>query len=191
MSSKRRHRSLKPTSRDLAANWWPVAVWLVVIRLESTDYASSTNTFGLLYSITTAIFGRIDPDVLLTVNSILRKSGHFIGYAILSLLVFRALKYTHRGRLRLVLQRRWGIFFRDLWQREWAVIAVLFTIVSASFDELHQTTLASRTGRWQDVAIDTAGALLMQWVLYARAMHQMTVQRDAAERRALSRKNVF
>ena len=191
MSSKRRRRSLKPTPRELAANWWSVAVWLVVIRLESTDYASSTNTFGLLYSIATAIFGRIDPDVLLTVNSILRKSGHFIGYAILSLLVFRALKYTHRGRLRLVLQRRWGIFFRDLWQREWAVIAVLFTVVTASFDELHQTTLASRSGRWQDVALDAAGAVLMQCLLYARATHQMTVQRDAAERRALSRKNVF
>jgi VanZ family protein len=85
---------------------------------------------------------------------------------------------THRGRLRLVLQRRWGIFFRDLWQRDWALIAVLFSLVTASLDELHQASLASRTGRWQDVAIDTAGALLVQWVLYARATHEMSVQRE-------------
>jgi VanZ family protein len=153
-------------------------VWLVVIRLESTDLASSTNTFGLLYRVTVAIFGRVDPSVLLAVNSILRKSGHLVGYAILSLLVFRALKYTHRGRLRLVLQRRWGIFFRDLWQRDWAMIAVLFTVVVATFDELHQAELASRTGTWHDVVIDAAGALLMQCVLYARSTHQMNLQRE-------------
>jgi VanZ family protein len=183
VSSKRHRRTLKPTSRGLTTNWWPVAVWLVVIRLESSDYASSTNTFGVLYRIAFAIFGRIDPNVLLTINSFMRKTGHFLGYAILSWLVFRALKCTHRSRLRLVLARRWGIFFRDLWQREWAMIAVLFTVVTAAFDELHQTSLASRTGRWQDVALDTAGALLMQWLLYARATHEMALQREKAARK--------
>lgn len=149
----------------------------MVIRIESTDYASSTNTFGLLYRISSAIFGRIDQRVVLLLNSILRKSGHLIGYAILSLLVFRALKYTQKARLRLVLQRRWGIFFRDLWQFEWALIAVLFTVITASLDEVHQAFLPSRTGRWQDVAIDTAGAVLMQLLLYARALQMMNAQR--------------
>ena len=162
--------------------------WLVVIRLESTEYASSVTTFGLLYRVAVAIFRRIDPSVLLAVNSVLRKSGHVLGYAILSWLVFRALKITHRDRLRLVLQRRWGIFFRDLWQREWALIAILFAAVTATYDEMHQVSLASRTGRWQDIAIDTAGALLMQWLLYARAAHEMNVQRErAASRHSTSR----
>jgi VanZ family protein len=160
--------------------WWPVAVWLVVLRLESSDFASSTHTLGLLYKIATAIFGRIDPQILLTLNTVARKSGHFIGYGILSLLVFRALKYTRRDQLRLVLQRRWGIFFRDLWQFNWAVIAVLFTIVAASLDELHQAGLPSRSGRWQDVALDTAGAIAMQLLLYARASHAITLQRKPA-----------
>jgi VanZ family protein len=152
-------------------------VWLVVIRLESSEYASSPNTFGLLYRISAAIFGRIDSRVVVLLNSILRKSGHFIGYAILSLLVFRALKYTQKARLRIVLQRRWGIFFRDLWQFEWALIAVLFTVITAAFDEVHQAFLPSRTGRWQDVAIDTAGAVLMQLLLYSRAYQMMNAQR--------------
>lgn len=177
MSSKPGRGSLYPSTRDLARNWWPVAVWLVVIRLESTDYASSANTFGLLYQISVAIFGRIDPGVLLTLNSIGRKSGHFIGYAILSWLVFLALKYTHRDRLKPVLQRRWIAFFRDIWQFDWAVIAVLFSLITASFDEIHQALVPSRTGRWQDVAIDTAGAVGMQLLLYARASHTMNMQR--------------
>ena len=161
----------------LTRRWWPVPVWLVVLRLESTDLASSRNTFGLLYRIATTVFPKVDPQILLTLNVVLRKSGHFIGYAILSLLVFRGLKYTRRDRLRLVLQRRWGLFFRDLWQFDWAAIAVLFTIVAASLDELHQATLSSRSGRWQDVALDTAGAVAMQFLLYARAAHSMTLQR--------------
>ena len=32
-------------------------MWLAVIRLESTDYASSVQTFGLLYRIATSISG--------------------------------------------------------------------------------------------------------------------------------------
>ncbi|HZD32032.1 MAG TPA: VanZ family protein [Candidatus Angelobacter sp.] len=133
-----------------------------------------------MYRIATSVFGQVDPQILLTLNTVIRKSGHFIGYAILSLLVFRALKYTRRDQLRLVLQRRWGIFFRDLWRLDWAVIAVLLTVVAASLDEIHQAGLPSRSGRWQDVALDTAGAIAMQLLLYARASHTITLQRRHA-----------
>jgi VanZ family protein len=177
VSSKHRHLSLYPSFRSLFHNWWPVALWLVVIRLESTDYASSTTTLGLLYRITVAIFGPINPTFLLTVNAILRKSGHFIGYGILSWLVFLALKYTHRDRLQPLLQRRWGTFFRDLWQLDWATIAVVFTLVTATFDELHQAFLPSRSGAWQDVLLDTAGGVIAQLLLYSRASHAMSLQR--------------
>ncbi len=130
----------------LVRRWWPVAVWLVVLRLESTDYASSANTFGLMYRVATAVFGSVNPQVLFVLNGALRKSGHFVGYAILSLLVFRALKYTQFDRLRLVLQRRWGLFFRDLWRWDWALIGVLFTLVAATLDELHQATTGLANG---------------------------------------------
>jgi VanZ family protein len=175
---------LRPSFKILARNWWPVVVWLGILRLESTDYASSTATFGLLYKTFTLIFGRVDPRVLLMLNEVLRKSGHFIGYAILSLLVFLALKHTHRDRLRPVLQRSWGSFFRDTWQFDWAMIAVLFTLMTAALDEIHQTFLSSRTGRWQDVALDTSGALLMQVLLYARAVHINSRRRQESVQQA-------
>jgi VanZ family protein len=171
---------LRPSFRVLARNWWPVAAWLAIIRLESTDYASAGNTFSLLYKVCTLIFGRVDPRLLVELNAVLRKSGHFIGYAILSLLVFLALKHTHRDRLKPLLQRAWGAFFRDTWQFDWAVIAVLFALIIAALDEIHQSFLPSRTGRWQDVAIDTSGALLMQLLLYARAAHMLNHRRRDA-----------
>ena len=185
MSSKPRRLSLYPSFRILFHNWWPVAVWLVVIRLESTDYASSANTLGLLYKIAVTIFGPINPALLITLNSVARKSGHFIGYAILSWLAFLALKYTHRDRLRPLLQRRWEMFFRDLWQFDWAFIAVLLSMVTAAFDEMHQAGISSRTGRWQDVVIDTTGAIVAQLLLYSRAAHAISLQRKpTAEDRA-------
>jgi len=162
--------------RLLAKNWWPVAVWLVIISLESTNYASARNTFGLLYQVWTMLFGRVDLQLIAVMDTVLRKCGHFIGYAILSGLVFRALKGTQRDRLKFVVQRTWGTHFRDVWQFEWAIIAVLMTVVIASLDEIHQTFLDSRTGRWQDVAIDTSGALLMQVLIYALTVHAMRRQ---------------
>ena len=39
---------LRPSFRILARRWWPVMLWLILIRLESTDMASSENTGGLL-----------------------------------------------------------------------------------------------------------------------------------------------
>jgi VanZ family protein len=168
---------LTPSLKVLARNWWPVALWLAILRLESTDYASADNTFGLLYRIYISIFGRVDFRLVQLINEILRKSGHFIGYAILSILVFLALKHTHHDRLQPVLKRTWGPFFRDTWQFDWALIAVLFSLITASLDEIHQTFLPSRTGRWQDVAIDTCGAILMQLLLYAWTTHAMNRRR--------------
>jgi VanZ family protein len=169
--------SSSPSLKVLFRNWWPVALWLVVIRLESTDSASSGNTFGLIYRACAMIFGHVAVPLALLINEILRKSGHFIGYAILSALVFLALKHTHRDRLQPLLQRTWETFFRDMWQFDWALIAVLFSLITASLDEMHQVLLPSRTGRWQDVLIDTSGALLAQLLLYARATHTMNRRR--------------
>ena len=166
-----------PSVRSLFHNWWPVALWLVVIRLESTDYASAGNTFGLMYRACAMIFGHVDVRLVLLINEVVRKSGHFIGYAILSALVFLALKHTHRDRLQPLLQRTWETFSRDMWQFDWALIAVLFSMITASLDEIHQSFLPSRTGRWQDVAIDTSGALLMQLLFYARAIHTINRRR--------------
>ena len=157
---------MKPSLGIIARNWWPVAVWLGVIRLESTGYASAQNTFRLLYQTMHFLFGRVNYQLLFEVDHVLRKSGHFIGYALLSGLTFLALRNTHRDRIQSSLQRPWGRFLSDLWQLEWSLIAILLTLVTASMDEIHQTFLPFRTGRWQDVVLDTTGAVALQLVIY-------------------------
>lgn len=170
---------LKPTARVLARNWWPVAVWLGIIRIESTDLASSRNTGSLLYNVLSFFYPRISPWFVWHLDGILRKSGHFVGYAILSCLVFFALRNTYRDRLRPALRRAWGIYLRDYWRWEWMSIGMLATIVTASLDEIHQTFIPSRTGRWQDVIIDSSGAAVLQVILYLYSVWAVNRERDS------------
>jgi VanZ family protein len=150
----------------IVRNWWPVALWLGIIRLESTSYASAGNTFRLLFSVLNFLFGRVSPYFVYELDHVLRKSGHFIGYAVLSGLTFLALRNTYRDRMASALHRPWGQILGDWWQLEWSLIAILLTVVTAALDEIHQTFLPSRSGRWQDVLIDTSGAFALQLAIY-------------------------
>jgi VanZ family protein len=157
-----------------------VLVWLGVIRVESTDMASAADTSSVLYHVLRVVSPHIDPGFVAWLDEILRKTGHFLGYGILSALVFLALRNTNRDRVHALLPRTWGIHLRDLWRMEWAAIAVLFTIATASCDEIHQTFIPSRTGRWQDVVLDTCGAMVVQLILYRLATHALKQHRESA-----------
>ena len=175
---------LAPSRRSLLRNWWPVVFWLGVIRAESTDTASAANTGVLLYKVISTVAPRVEPAFVELLNTVLRKTGHFVGYAILSALVLLALRNTNRDRLRNRLQRPWGIYLRDYWRKEWALLGILLTIVTAAFDEIHQTFIPSRTGRWQDVVLDTCGAIVIQVFLYlwaARTLRQRRVAEPQAQ----------
>ena len=128
--------------------------------------ASAHNTTNLLYDVLSFVAPRIKPHIVEQLDELLRKTGHFLGYGILSVLVFLALRNTNRDRLRPILQRPWGIYLRDFWRAEWLCIGILATIVTAAYDEIHQTFIPSRTGRWQDVVLDTCGAAVLQVFVY-------------------------
>ena len=142
--------------------------------------ASSRNTDGLLYKVISTVAPRIDPAFVELLNEILRKTGHFLGYGILSVLVFFALKNTNRDRLRRLLQRPWGIYLRDLWRLEWSFIAVMSALGMATYDEIHQTFIPSRTGRWQDVVLDSCGGLVVQVIIYFLSAHALKLRRTTA-----------
>jgi VanZ family protein len=141
--------------------WVPVFVWLGVLALESSDLGSSDHTGHLLRKLWTALFGQPDAATFELVHHLIRKTGHFLGYAILSWLIFRAVRASWRNRQE-ILSRGRDYF----WQLRWAVLGVAGTAVAASVDEIHQTFNPARTGRWQDVVLDTSGALAIQIILF-------------------------
>jgi len=124
---------------------------MVVIAIESTDYLSAEHTSRFLYPLLHFLFN-ISPARFLIVHHYLRKTGHFTGYFILSVLLFRAWKATLR--------------MPAAWATRWAAIAFFMTALVASLDEWHQTFLPSRTGTFRDVVLDSAGALTAQLLIY-------------------------
>ena len=115
--------------------------------IESTSYLSSANTSRFLYPILHYLFG-IEDASFQALHHYLRKTGHFVGYFILSFLLFRSWRVT------LPLSSRWAM--------RWAAIAFLMSGLVASMDEWHQTFLPSRTGTIHDVILDSIGALIAQ-----------------------------
>lgn len=175
----RRRAALNPTFGLLARNWWPVVLWLVIIRLESTDFGSAEHTGVWLYRFFAFFVPHVSFLWVWHLDEILRKLGHLAGYGILSGLVFWALRNTYRDRVRPVIRRTWGTQLRDLWRWEWMLLGMLATVVTASLDEIHQTFLPSRTGRWQDVVIDSSGAVIMQALLYFYSRWLLARERES------------
>ena len=86
-------------------------------------------------------------------HMLLRKTGHFVGYFILSVLFFRSWRATFPR-----LSTRWC--------SQWATVALFSTALVASLDEWHQTFLPSRTGTVRDVLLDSSAALVAQIVVF-------------------------
>jgi VanZ family protein len=139
--SSDRHQFLKA--------WIAAILWLIVIAIESTALLSSANTSRILYPLLHYLFG-MDWERFEVWHFFIRKTGHVIGYGILSILAFRAWRETFPAR------------GDPLWSIRWASIAVLMTAFVASLDEWHQSFIPSRTGRWQDVALDTCAGIAAQ-----------------------------
>src|SRR5271154_4179959 len=94
--------------------WITAILWLIVIAIESTALLSSSNTSRFLYPLLHFLFG-MDWDRFEVWHFYIRKSGHVIGYATLSILLFRAWRATLASANHV----RWSI--------RWATIAVLGT----------------------------------------------------------------
>ena len=134
--------------------WIPALIWIGVICFESTDMMSAANTGSILFAVVARVVGHVDIATLVDWNHHLRKLGHIVGYAILSWLLFRAWRATLPSPI------------GRLWAFPWARLAFWMTAAVASMDELHQSYIPSRTGRWQDVVLDSAAALTLQIFLF-------------------------
>jgi len=144
---------LNTEQKELLKAWIAAVLWLIVIAIESTAWLSSHNTSRILYPLLHFLFG-LDWPRFEVWHFYIRKGGHVAGYAILSILLFRAWRET----LPRVDHAKWAL--------RWAGIAVLGTAIVASLDEWHQSFIPSRTGRWQDVVLDTCAGIAAQIALF-------------------------
>jgi len=111
--------------------WLPVFLWALVIFTLSNFPTQKTSE----------IFWQ---------DFILKKTAHFIEYAFLFVLVYRALRNTREGTMTA------QIIF----------VTLILVILYAMTDEYHQTFILGREGTVRDILIDTLGALFAGYSLW-------------------------
>lgn len=154
--------SFSRAARAWLATWFPAMFCVAVIVLESTPLFSAGHTGHFLRPLLEKWFGAIPDERWDTIHFSIRKTGHFTGYGIVGLSWLRAWL------------RHWKTWFRDPVKRvRWAgLMAWMCTFLVASYDEVHQSYLPSRTGEPHDVLLDCTGALVfigvMSWIKLRR-----------------------
>ena len=133
-------------------DWLPAILSVIMIVLESTATMSASNTSHWLYPLWVRLSGSTSPARWAEVHHIIRKTGHFVGYGLVSIAFF----YSWRKTLQQMAMRHW-----TLWRRA-SMLAVLCTLSIAILDEFHQSFLPSRTSSPIDVCIDLSGAIAAQ-----------------------------
>jgi len=140
------------------ANWIAAVAWIVLIFLGSTDALSAEHTLRFLVPF----LRWIDPDIswvaIGTIHTVIRKLGHVTEYAILAILLWRAIGGGRRSKTRI------SVLFGLIW----CASAIL-----AASDEFHQSFVRSRTPSGHDVIIDACGALLGLMICWLFAGRQL------------------
>jgi VanZ family protein len=144
---------LSSDRHEVLKAWIAAILWLIVIAIESSALLSANNTSRILYPILHFLFG-LDWEQFYHWHFYIRKTGHVIGYAILSILLFRAWRATLPAMSNV------------RWTPRWATIAVLGTAFVASLDEWHQSFIPSRTGAVSDVVLDTCAGIGAQILVF-------------------------
>ena len=140
-------------TRNLLLYWLPALAWTALIFLFSTGIFSAEQTGRILRLLLEWLWGAISESRFDFIHFLVRKAAHLTVYAALSALCFRARRGPRSG-----------------WQSNWALLALLASMLVALSDELHQSFVPSRTATPWDVLLDSFGALLAQFViaLFAR-----------------------
>ena len=130
--------------RRIALAWLFVFLWAGVIWTLGGDDYSLQETSRFLSPVIEFIFGELDGPKKWRIYLAVRKSAHFVEYAILALLTFRAaLISAPRNR---VATAAWTALF---------LVALV-----ATADEARQAFSTARTGSANDVLIDVTGGLV-------------------------------
>ncbi|MFC1598750.1 VanZ family protein [Patescibacteria group bacterium] len=116
--------------------------WLLLIIWAGGIYFLSSQSLSFIASADVSIF-------------VLRKIAHAFEFGFLAFLLFRIFSFGEKRH-----------FVFNL------ILAFVFSVMYAIFDEYHQTQVAGRFGVYSDVLIDTLGSFIAVWLLYLFSHHK-------------------
>jgi VanZ family protein len=141
--------------RQFLKYWLPVLIWMAVIFGASADPQSHERSRHIFRPILLWLFPHMSDQDFEKIHLVLRKCCHLTEYAILGLLVFRALSHSKTNL------PPWS------WPRVGGALLIVF--LYAATDEYHQSFVPGRTALFSDVCIDTGGAtiaLIAWWIFH-------------------------
>ncbi len=152
----RRFRFFSAMSKlpTLVKYWLPVVFWMALIFSASADSHSYQHSSTLFEPLLHWLFPKMPESQVAAIHHIFRKCAHLTEYAILALLLWRAIRQPQKNN-----PRPW------LWPEAGLALSLVF--LYAATDEFHQIFVPTRTPLVSDVLIDTSGgalALLLVWL---------------------------
>lgn len=133
--------AVKPARR--LARYLPLVLWIGFIFFASSGQMSASETSRFVAPVVRWFFPDIDGETLKTIHIFVRKTAHFVEYALLALIAARAFLTSSRSVLR----------------RNWFALSFVLVAIVALFDEYNQSFYATRTGTIYDSLLDMTGGL--------------------------------
>jgi VanZ family protein len=137
-------------------SWLPGFILMVIIFAFSSQEATTSDENSLpIAQVAYEIYEELsnqeiennkEQEIINVINTFVRKSAHFIEYALLSFLIaFHIWACNKKVNV---------IFF----------VAIVISFLYASSDEFHQLFVDGRSGQFKDVLIDTSGAVVGSFI---------------------------
>ena len=144
-----------PKLRPFLKYWLPALFWMALIFAASSDVESFAHSSRILAPLLHWLFPQMPEAQVKTIHHVIRKCAHLTEYAVLALLLWRAIRRPVKKD-----PRPW------IWPEAGLALAIVF--LAAASDEFHQIFVSMRTALVSDGFIDTAGGaagLLALWIL--------------------------
>jgi len=152
-------------------HWWPAIAWAGAVYLFSTEIFGGEHTSRFIIPILRWLLPGASPETLEQIHFLIRKASHVGEFFLFSLLVLRGLRGDSSG-----------------WKWSWGLAAVGISAGFAASDELHQYFVSNRGAAWQDVVLDSAGAIAAQacaWLWSRKSIKRKEKRENGARNETL------
>ena len=127
--------------------WLPLFGWLGIIFTASSDTQSAHHSSTLFEPLMRWLFPSMSQAHIEQLHYAFRKCCHMTEFAVLAVLMWRAIRQPQRND-------------RRNWRWDEAGLALSLVFLYAASDELHQVFIPSRTGQISDVVVDVLGGAI-------------------------------
>lgn len=148
--------------RGRISRYAPLFLWIGIVLFASTGNASMSQTSRFVRPLLEFLFPNAPEETLVFYHGYIRKSAHFIEYAILAFWASRAFANSLKPYL----------------QKYWFLVSFLVVFAVASIDETNQSFNQARTGSPYDVLLDCAGGATM--ILFFYLIRKLIAKRKSS-----------